>query len=101
MDRRLELHELLVGILGSTNVYFQPPPTISMNYPCIVYSKDAVNTNFADNLPYTQKKRWQIKVIDQDPDSSIPDRVGELSMSSFDRHYIADNLNHNIYNLYF
>ena len=32
MDRRLKLHEELCDILGSRNVYFQPPETVKMKY---------------------------------------------------------------------
>ncbi len=39
----------LVSLLGSDNVYFQPPPTVKMQYPCIVYKRDYLNTEFADN----------------------------------------------------
>ena len=38
MKTRLELDEELVKILGSKNVYFQPPESLKLNYPAIVYS---------------------------------------------------------------
>lgn len=101
MDRRLELQELLEHILGSSNVYFQPPATVKMNYPAIVYNRDAQDSKFAGNLPYSLTKRYEVTVIDRDPDSYIPDRVAALPMSSFSRHFVVDNLNHDIYALYF
>lgn len=100
-QRRLQLHEILCGILGSRYAYFQPPSTIQMNYPCIVYSRDYVNTLYADNSPYNQKKRYEIIVIDANPDSTIPSKVGALSLCAFDRHYTKDNLNHDVFKLYF
>lgn len=90
-----------MDLLGSSNVYFQPPPSVSMKYPCIVYRRDYATTIFADNTPYKNKKRYQITVIDPDPDSEIPDKVAKLPMCSFDRFFTADNLNHDIYNLFF
>ena len=101
MAPRLDLQALLVTILGSDNVYFQPPPTLKLEYPCIIYKRDQVRTRFANNLPYKRKKRYQITVVDQNPDSDIPDRVGELPMCSHDRFYTADNLNHDVYTLFF
>ena len=101
MAPRLELQALLKTILGTEYVYFQPPPSIQMKYPCIVYKRDYVDTKHADNLPYSQKKRYQITVIDQDPDSHIPDKVGRLPLCAFDRMYTADNLNHDVYKLFF
>lgn len=101
MAQRLELQSKLVEILGSPNVYFQPPPTVQMKYPCIVYKRDRLDTEFADNSPYKHKKRYQITIIDQDPDSEIPDKVAMLPMCVYDRFYTADNLNHDVYNLFF
>jgi hypothetical protein len=101
MAQRLELQDLLVDLLGSPNVYFQPPATVVMQYPCIVYSRNTMNTEFADNRPYKHKKRYQLTVIDPNPDSDIPDKVAELPLCSFERFFAADNLNHDIYNLFF
>lgn len=83
------------------NVYFQPPPNLVMQYPCIVYNRDLAETEFADNFPYRRTKRYQVTIIDQDPDSPIPDKVAELPMCLFERHFTADNLHHDVYNLYF
>jgi len=103
MGTRMELHTLLLSLLptNSKHVYFQPPPDLQMSYPCIVYNRDDIRTAYADNIPYKRKKRYQVTVIDPDPDSDIPDKVAELPLCSFDRHFTADNLNHDVYNLYF
>lgn len=101
MGTRLELQAVLVDLLGSGNVYFQPPPSIQMKYPAIVYKRDHIDTKFADNVSYSNKKRYQVQVIDEDPDSDIPDKVKELSLCSYDRSFTADNLNHDVFNLFF
>lgn len=101
MAQRLELQKLLEDLLGSRNVYFQPPPTFSMIYPCIVYNRNSRISLFADNKPYRNKKRYQLTVIDANPDSDIPDKVAELPLCSFDRFFTADNLNHDVFNLFF
>lgn len=101
MGTRIELQSLLENILGSQNVYFQPPASIKMNYPCIVYSKsDIVNIN-ANNNVYKQTNRYLITVIDKNPDSIIADKISRLSMCNFERNYASDNLNHYVFNLYF
>lgn len=99
--RRLELHEKLCEILGSRNVYFQPPESIKMKYPCIRYERSGINTEYADNKAYRKLKQYTITVIDRDPDSELIDRVLELPFSSFSRHYVADNLNHDVSVLYY
>jgi hypothetical protein len=101
MAQRLQLQNLLEEAVGSSNVYFQPPSTIQMQYPCIVYTKDAADTIFADNSPYRFARRYQIIVIDSDPDSGIPEKIAALPMCTFDRFYTADNLNHDVFRIFF
>jgi len=101
MGTRIELQTVLENLLGSRNVYFQPPETIKMDYPCIVYSKNSYFTKFADNKLYSKTKKYTVTVIDKDPDSDIPDRLLSLPLCSFDRHFTKNNLNHNVYSLYF
>jgi hypothetical protein len=101
MGQRLDLQALLVDILGTKNVYFQPPPTIQMEYPCIVYHRDYEQRNHADDIPYRRRWRYMVTVIDRDPDSPIPDKISQLPLCSYDRFYTADNLNHDVYKLFF
>jgi len=101
MAPRLELQATFIDILGTNDVYFQPPPSVMMSYPCIVYSRDDEDTRFADNRPYNRKWRYQVTVIDRDPDSVIKEKVSELPLCVYDRFYTADNLNHDVYKLFF
>ena len=101
MGQRLQLQSLLEELLGSENVYFQPPSTVQMAYPAIVYNRDSTMTEFADDKPYANTKRYMVTIIDRNPDSSIPDKVAMLPLTTFNRHFTADNLNHDIYNIYF
>ena len=101
MAQRLELQALLEQLLGSRNVYFQPPASVNMQYPAIVYNRDGIDTEYADDKPYSRKKRYQVTVIDRSPDSNIHEKVGALSTASYDRFFTADNLNHDVYTLFF
>lgn len=101
MDRRLELHAKLKDILGSDNVYFCPPPGYRMKYPCIVYKLGVSSVIPADNIKYQTKKQYVVTVIDEDPDSEIPDKVHNLLYCGMDRVFTADNLNHFVYRLYY
>jgi hypothetical protein len=58
-------------------------------------------TEYANDKPYLHRIRYEITVIDNNPDSEIPAKIGTLPMSSFERHYTKDNLNHDIYNIYY
>ena len=99
MGSRMDLQTLLKTI--TTHVYFQPPETMKIQYPCVVYKRDGLKTLFANDKPYQHKTRYQIIVIDRDPDSDIPAKIAALPLCLFDRSYPSNNLNHDVYNLYF
>jgi hypothetical protein len=101
MGQRHDLHDILVDILGSNAVYFQPPPKLNLTYPCIIYKRERSETRFSGNLPYNRDKQYQVTVIDQDPDSVIPDKVAMLPMTRHDRTFSVDNLNHDVFTLFF
>ena len=102
MASRLELHEELCGLLGSQNVYFQPPESIKLSYPCIVYSRSGVDVAKADNRLYKRINEYEITVIDRDPDSEISNYILEhFPMCRFDRDYTSNNLNHTVLTLYY
>lgn len=98
---RSDLQTILEGLLESGNVYFQPPANMLMSYPCVVYNRDDQNTDFADNIPYKNKKKYLVTVIDQNPDSDIPDKVAALPTCTYSRFFAVDNLNHDVFNLFF
>lgn len=100
LNDRLALHELLCEKLGSRNVYFQPPESIKMKYPAIVYSRNRIKNTSADNIVYRQSVRYTITVIDRDPDSEIVERISQIPRIMFDRSYISDNLNHDTFTLF-
>ncbi len=101
MPSRLDLQTLLENLLGSRNVYYQPPESIKMSYPAIVYERDNIRNDFANNLVYKQSFSYQVTVVDYDPDSEIVKKVSALPMCSFSRHFTSDNLNHDIFRLYY
>lgn len=101
MASRLQLQTLLEEILGSNNVYFQPPATVRMSYPAIVYSLNGIDSEHADDASYIQSRSYEIILIDRDPDSETIDKILTLPMCRFNRHYSADNLNHYVFTLYY
>jgi hypothetical protein len=101
MDRRLELQTKLEELLGSRNVYYQPPESLKMGYPAIRYSKSNISSRYADDVKYSNFTLYEIVVIDKRPDNEVIEKILSLPHSSFDRHYVADNLNHDLINLYF
>lgn len=101
MGLRLQLHDLLKSVLGSDHVYFQPPASVVMQYPAIVYQWDSNDTQYGDNFAYRSTRRYQITHISRDPDTPIPDKLAQLKLCSYDRFFVAENLNHYVFTLYF
>lgn len=102
MSRRLELHAELEKLLGSKNVYFQPPESFKLHYPCFIYKVDTGDTQYANDMPYIFKRRYQVMYITKNPDDELIDKIAmSIQTIRFDRSYTADNLNHYVYNLYY
>lgn len=102
MDNKQEiLQAKLEELLGSENVYYQPPESLKMKYPAIRYSKSDIVSTHADNIKYSKNNRYEIIVIDRLPDNKVIDKILELPYSSYDRHYTSDNLNHDVITLYY
>ena len=101
MRSRLRLHEELVNILGSRYVYFQPPESIKLNYPCIIYERYDISNTFADDDVYLDPRQYRITIVDKNPDSEIVNKVSKLPTCRFDRHFKSDNLNHDVFTLYY
>lgn len=110
MKTRLDLHETLLDILvglsvrerdGSGHLYFQPPETVKMTYPAIVYTLSGIPIRHADNRPYKHAKQYTITAIDKDPDSKLPERIAEFSTVRFDRFFTSENLNHWVFTIHF
>ena len=99
--KRYTLHAMFKALIESDNVYFQPPETVKLSYPCIIYTRKSGDTRFANDKPYSIQIRYQVIVIDKNPDSEISDKLAEMPMCVYERHYTADNLNHDVYNLYY
>jgi hypothetical protein len=102
MGTRPALQSLLEEILGSTNVYYQPPESIKLKYPCIIYSLADIYTRKADDRHYTMQKNYSVTVISRDPDNTIAESILlAFPMTNFDRRYVVDNLYHDVITLYY
>lgn len=101
MHSRLTLHEELVNILGSRYVYFQPPESIKMVYPCIVYERYDIDNTFANDDVYLSPRIYRVTIIDEDPDSEIVTRMSQFKTARFIRHMVVNNLNHDTFNIYY
>lgn len=100
MVNRLDLQRAFVDALGSKNVYFQPPESVKLQYPCIIYEEARGDTIQANDRNYIYRKAYSVLVIDKDPDSTIPDRIREFPLCASGSPYKVDNLNHWPFTIY-
>lgn len=106
MDSRLELDEILAGILdqtepdGDRHTYFNPPSSVRISIPAIRYSVRKLDSVFANNGRYIKRPSYEVTLIDDDPDSKYVEKIMQIPYCSFDRHYVSDNLNHFVFTIY-
>lgn len=98
---RLELQEFLEILKGDSHVYFQPPASVRMEYPAIVYKLSDIDNTHANNSVYLQDTAYQLIYITKNPDDVMVKTLSKLPFCNFDRHYTADNLNHYSYTLFY
>lgn len=101
MASRKELHHRLEEILGSRNVYFNPPQNMMLEYPCILYNLDDKQTVKADNINYLIQNYYNVTLIHPDPVNKIQDAIMELPYCTFTSFYSTDDLNHFRYQIYY
>ena len=102
MASRLKLQEELEKILGSENVYFQPPESLKLKYPCVIYHRAVPSKHNANDGLYMSTNQYAGTVIDRNPDSEIPDKiVKHFPMCSLGTSYPSNNLNHFTFTLYY
>ena len=101
MTRRNELHEKFCDLLGSRNVYFQPPESVRLVFPCIIYRLGSFDVKHADDIVYLGTRRYVVTLISKDPDCLFVDELVKWPLCSFNRFFTVDNLNHWTFELYY
>lgn len=101
MASRFKLHKTLVQLVSPYKVYFQPSENTQLSYPCLLYELAGDDTQFADNQKYIKFKRYKLTYIDRNPDSELPDKIGDLPMCSLSQPFTADGLYHWVFDLFY
>lgn len=101
MKSRLELHKKLCTILGSSNVYYDPPESIKLKYPCIIYHQSSGDHVYSGNKTYLFTKSYELTTISKKADDDLVNRIiSEFEMIRHGSVYTADTLFHNTFTLY-
>ena len=98
---RIEFQKILESIMDGNKVYYQPPSTKTIEYPCIVYSRNNIENRYASDDVYGQNHSYTVTVIDKDPDSKYVEKLSKLPYARFSRHFTSDNLNHEVFTIYY
>lgn len=100
MVDRLYLQAKFEEILDSPNVYFQPPTSLLMAYPAIVYTRKNISVKYANNSGYILRPGYEVTLIDENPDSEYIEKILQLPYCRFERHFTSDYLNHEVFSIY-
>lgn len=97
---RLSLHSELVSLCN--HVYYNPPESLKLEYPCIVYAQEPPDVRKADNKRFIVTNKWQLVVISKDVDYDLAETIAEhFEKCAISRIYKADNLQHWSLTLYY
>lgn len=101
-DKRIDFHNLLKNLFGNTvAIYFQPPEDLKISYPCVVYEHYDMPIRHADNLNYLVHQKYKVTIIDKSPDSELVDKITTLNGTKFNRHFVTNGLNHDVFIVYY
>lgn len=95
---RTELQTLLETICP--RVYYQPPSNMQLKYPCIIYVRNKIVNNAANNQAYLRRTRYTLTLIDKNPESAYLESLENLNYCSHTRNFVSDNLNHDVFDIY-
>lgn len=99
-SKRLEFHEVLCSLLGTRNVYYQPPENVKMVYPAIVYELNRFDIYFAEDSIYRSNVSFKVTLITKDPVSRTVSELMRLPYSSMSSFFRSEGLNHFVFNIY-
>ena len=115
MERRSDLLiQELKDLLGTDEVYFQPSAGVDqsddeqiiftgMNFPCFVLKRTTAYQPKANDRTYLFRPGYELTYINQDePDPEILEQIGrKFGNCVYQRHFVADNLHHDVFVIYF
>lgn len=99
-----DVRDKLYLVNNTQNVYYDPPDSIRMEYPCFRFESNNYNVTHADNKAYIKKPRWTVTYITRDVEEieTIADQMLDIfQYCNFDTSFRSDNLEHAVFNLYF
>lgn len=101
-NTKTDLGDKLKEVSGYNHVYFQPPESVKMSYPCIRYEISDVDVKKADDTAYKRKVRYTVtRIGNKSEEQLIVAFLEAFPYCRFDRRYVADNLYHDVFTIYY
>lgn len=99
---RSDLSDILHKIQGNDHIYYQPPESIKIEIPGIIYSKSDIDVIRADNRMYINHDKYTLICLSLTSDNPVVKLLIErLPMCSYDRSYTKNNVYHDVLTVYF
>lgn len=96
-----DLQDILEKLLGSKNVYYQPPTNLQMKYDAIRYDLGRIDSRFANDKRYAKMNCYDVILITRLPEPEVLDKILDLPYTSLGKPYKADNLYHYPITIYY
>ena len=100
MLNRTDLQNKFEEILGTKNVYYQPPESVKLKYPAIIYSRTSLYKLTAGDDTYKVNPSYKVTYVSKTVDDPVIDALLRLPYSRFLNHYAAENLYHDVFEIY-
>lgn len=101
MLKRVDIQEKFKFLLGSNNVYYQPPANLKMKYPAIVYSLDGLDVKRFDNIRLINKNCFSVTHIYRNESENLVEAMlKNFEYISFDNRSIVDGIYNDHYTIY-
>lgn len=96
---RIDLHHKLEAVLGSKNVFFDPPESFKLKYPCIVYYLEGFADISADNTTYRRMRVYNMTYISPIAEDPIAEKLADLRFCILNRPFTVSDLYHWAYTI--
>lgn len=98
-DRRAKLSVILHDILGSDEVHFEPPESIKMKYPAIVYTRKKFDGRRADNIRYLPIDSYEVTYIRKHAEDEVLEKLLQLENTSHSACFKSNDLYHDVFTI--
>lgn len=103
MKNMTKVGDILSNVIGDPErVHFQPSESVKLKFPCLIFKFDGYKDFFANDGRHMLREKYSVTHVYQNPEADLQEEIlSSFLFASFDRPYIADNLYHDVYTIYY